>query len=112
MGIVVSLAEIRNGRMKDALLVYALEGEPAIVETRTCLIAAEKILCRDRLVEMFNAAGDYFAVSYSDIVGISAGAAKQQTSVVSAAGDWTQISERKSRRRKGKLLPFVGERRR
>lgn len=108
MGIVISLVDIRNGRMKDTLLVYALEGETAIVETRTGPIAAEKILCRDTFAEMFNSVGDYFAVYYTDIRDIRPAAGAVQTSAVNASGDWVAAPERFEHGGSAALLRFPG----
>lgn len=108
MGIVISLVDIRNGRMKDTLLVYALEGETAIVETRTCLITAEKILCRDTFAEMFNSVGDYFAVDYSDIRDIRPATSAVQTSAMNASGDWVAAPERSEHNVGAALLRFPG----
>lgn len=108
MSTVISLTNIRNGRMKDTLLSYALEGETAIVETRTSLIAAEKILCRDAYAEMFNSAGDYFAVYYSDIRDIRPATRAAQTSAVNASGDWVLARERMDHTGSAALLHFPG----
>jgi hypothetical protein len=109
MGNVISLADIRNGRMKDTLLVYALEGETAIVETRTSLVTAEKILCRDTFAEMFNSVGDYFAVNYSDIRDIRPATSAVQTSAVNAPGDWVAARERVDHTGSAALLHFPGK---
>ena len=106
MGIVISLTDIRNGRMKDTLLVYALEGEIAIIETRTSLIVADKILCRDTFAEIFNSAGDYFAVDYSDIRDVRPATWAVQTSAVNASGDWVAAPERLDHSGSAALLHF------
>ena len=108
MGIVISWADIRDGRMKDTLLVYALEGETAIVETRTGRIAAEMILCRDTVAELSNSLGEYVAVAYSDIRDIHPAAGAVQTSVVNASGDWVAPPERFARSGGAALLSFPG----
>ncbi|RKE69726.1 hypothetical protein DFP91_4165 [Pseudorhodoplanes sinuspersici] len=106
MGIVISLTDIRNGRMRNTLLSYALEGESAMVETRASLIAAEKILCRDTFAEMFNSAGDYFAVDYSDIRDVRPARWSAQTSAVNASGDWLAVPERLNHSGSATLLHF------
>lgn len=106
MGNVISLVDIRNGRMRDTLLVYVLEGKTAIVETQTGLITAEKILCRETFAEMFNSAGDYFAVNYADIREVRPAAFAMQTSTVNASGDWVAAPERTARAGGGALLRF------
>ncbi len=106
MGNVISLVDVRNSRMKDTLLVYALERETAIVETRTSLITAEKILCRETFAEVFNTAGDYVVVKYADIHDIRPMAFGMQTSAVNASGDWMATPERAGRAGRGALLRF------
>ena len=112
MGIVISWADIRNGRMKDTLLVYALEGETAIVETRMGRIAAEMILCRDTVAELSNSLGEYVVVAYGDIRDIHPvahpAASAMQTSVVNASGNWVAPPERFVRGGGGALISFPG----
>lgn len=106
MGIVISLADIRNGKAKETLLSYVLEGEAAIIETRIGVISAERMLCRETVVEIFDPAGDYFAVNYSDIRDVRAAAPAAQTSVVNASGEWVVATERMPRTGTGAVLRF------
>ena len=106
MGVIVSLSDVRKARVKDILRAREFEGRPAMIETRTRLIVAEKILCRETLVEMFNALGDYFCVHYADIVSVRPAAPPMQTSAVNDRGDWMWGFPRAAKALDGMLLHF------
>ncbi len=110
MGIIIALSDVRAHRLRSALYVFAREHRAAIVETCDSLIVAERILCQDSLVEIYNSAGDYFVVRYSDIVGVAA-VAVAQIRAIDNSGD-RRVVDRKSKAGTAKLLPFSKRRRR
>jgi hypothetical protein len=105
MNNVISFAEARARRLKEALAIYSRNGEPAIVETRTGWISAEKITCRGRFAEILNAYGDYFVIDYADIRSVRPGAVAQH-SVVNARGDFTPIPDIETVPAQVAILPF------
>jgi hypothetical protein len=66
MNNVISIAAVRAERLKQALSIHARNGERVIIETRTGLIAADKITCRGGFAEILNSFGDYFVVGAGD----------------------------------------------
>lgn len=109
---VVSLVDVRNGRLRSQLLSHAKAGETVVIETRTGLISAEKILCRASFAEILNTFGDYFVVEYADIKSMRA-VSTVQTSAVNGAGDWVTVAhDRMPRVTTSRIVPFRGRSRR
>jgi hypothetical protein len=107
MSNVISLAERRNAKIRDRMLTFALDGEPVILETRTGLIRADRLVCRENSAEIYNAHGEgYVVVGYGDIRDVRPGVTPQ-ISVVSAAGDWVVPSDGIARTEPSRVLAFA-----
>ena len=104
MNNVISLSDMRAAKLKHALTTHARNGEAVVVETRTGLISAEKINCRDQFAEILNSFGDYFVVDYADIRSVRPAAA--QTSIVNASGDFVSAHGLVIAARTVEVLPF------
>ena len=93
MSNVISLAERRNAKIRDRILTFALNGEAVILETRTGLIRADRLICRDNAAHVYNSHGESFVVvEYRDIRDVRPGVTPQ-ISVVSESGDWIVPSD-------------------
>jgi hypothetical protein len=107
MSNVISLAERRNAKIRDRMLTFALNGEAVILETRTGLIRADRLVCRENSAEIYNAHGEgYVVVGYGDIRDVRPGVTPQ-ISVVSAAGDWVVPSDGIARTEPSRVLAFA-----
>ncbi|MGD9923006.1 MAG: hypothetical protein AB7V13_16430 [Pseudorhodoplanes sp.] len=106
MSNIISLAEKRADRLKRALCVHARNGEPALIETRTGVIAARRIVCRESFAEVLDSAGDYFILDYADIRALRC-ATVTQTSFVNASGDFPAVQCVPSAPPSVAILPFA-----
>jgi hypothetical protein len=111
MSNIISLAEVRSEKLKQALSVHGSKGEAAIIEAGTGTIFAQRIICRDRFAEILDSAGDYLVVDYADIRSIRP-AAVTQTSIVNANGGFQFVQHSASAPRTVPVLPFEPRRRR
>lgn len=109
MSNVISIAEVRSARVRRTLASHARNGDSVILETRTELIAAEKIACRERFAEILTGAGDYYVVGYADIRAVRP-VALAHSSVVNARGDFLAFHDTVIPTQPVAILPF--ERRR
>jgi hypothetical protein len=82
-----------------------------VIETRTGLITAEKITCRERFAEVLNSFGDYFVIDYADIRSLKPATAVH-TSVVNARGDFLPLHNTVTATRTVEILPFARRARR
>jgi hypothetical protein len=72
MTTIISLSAFRNGKLKERLIKYALNGETVVIETSTGFINARKVICRNAVVEVLNACGDCLVLAYEDICNVRA----------------------------------------
>jgi hypothetical protein len=106
MSQVISFAAYRNAKIRDRLLAFALNGEAAIIQTRSALIRAERMICLDHAAEIRNSLGQTFFVDYDDIREVRPGSIPQ-ISAVSDAGDWVVPSDGIARTEPSRVLAFA-----
>jgi hypothetical protein len=87
MAEIISFAERRNAKIRDRLMTFALQGEAVIIETRTGLVRADRLICRDHVAEIINSWGESVVIGYGEVRDVRPGVIPQ-LSTVSAAGDW------------------------
>lgn len=109
---IISLAAVRAERRKQALSLHARNGETVAIETRTGLITAEKITCRERFAEILNNFGDYFVIDYADIRALRPVSPVVHTSVVNARGDFVSLHNTVTPAAPVAILPFARRARR
>ncbi|MFZ5691020.1 MAG: hypothetical protein ACOY5F_07165 [Pseudomonadota bacterium] len=105
MSKVISITAVRAERLKQVLAIHAGKRETVIVETAGGHVSAEKIICRERFVEILDVNGDYRVIDYSDIRAVRA-AALAQTSVVNARGEFMPTLKLAASSRPAAILPF------
>ena len=71
MGQVIALADFRQQRLKAKLVSFAERQNPAVVETRTAIISAMRIFCRERFALLVDKFGYQTSVNYDSIVDVS-----------------------------------------
>lgn len=115
MSNIISLAEGRSEKLKQALSVHGSEGEATIIEAgagtifaRT--ISAQRTICRDRFAEILDSAGDYLVVDYADIRSIRP-AAVAQTGIINANGGFQFVQHSTSEPPTVPVLSFEPRRR-
>jgi hypothetical protein len=111
MSNIISLTAVRVEKLKQALATYARNGETVILETRTGSITAERINCGDRIAEVLDSFGDYFAIEYGDIRSLRP-TAVEQTSVVNARGEFLPVHNPADPTGPVAILPFAKRTRR
>ena len=101
MSNVISLAERRNAKIRDRILTFALNGEAVILETRTGLIRADRLICRENAAQIYNSHGEsYVVVGYRDIRDVRPGvnAADQRRQRRRATGSCRRMASRAASR--------------
>jgi hypothetical protein len=89
------------------MLTFALNGEAVILDTRTGLIRADRLICRENAVHIYNSHGESFVViGYGDIRDVRPGVTPQ-ISVVSDSGDWIVPSDGIARSEPSRVLAFA-----
>ena len=111
MSQVISFAAYRNAKIRDRLLAFALNGEAAIIQTRTGPIRAERMICLDHAAEIRNSLGETCFVDYSEIREVRPGSTPQ-ISAVSASGDWIVPQDGIARTEPSRVLAFARRARR
>jgi hypothetical protein len=106
---VISLAAVRAERARTALSNLSRTAEPAIVETRSGRISAQKITCHKTFAEILNCFGDYFVVDYADVRSVRP-AALAQTSVLDARGNFVSAPDVAPTPSAVAILPFARRR--
>ena len=102
MTTIISLSAFRNGKLKDRLITHALNGEAVVIETATGFITARKVICRNAVVEILNACGDYFVIAYEDICNVRLA----QAHALLAPAQWSESFSLCSS--SARVLPFRG----
>ena len=87
MADIISFAERRNAKIRDRLMTFSLRGEAVIIETRTGLIRADRLICSDLGAEILNSSGERSVIGYRDIRDVRAGLTPQ-ISTISDHGDF------------------------
>jgi hypothetical protein len=105
MSNVISIAAVRSGKLKAALSTHSRKGEAAIIQARSGMILAERIICRDRFAEILNSAGDYLVLDYADIRSVRS-ATVAQTSIVNGSGEFQPAHQFVAGTRTVPILPF------
>jgi hypothetical protein len=106
MSNVVTLANVRADRFKQALARICQNGQSVVIRTRTRAITAERINCRDRIVEVLDGVGEYFVVTYDDILSLQP-APVAQTSIVNARGEFSPPQNAVHAPRGVAIIPFA-----
>ncbi len=87
MAEIISFAERRNARLRDRLMTFALKGEPVIIETRTGLVRADRVICGETVASVLNSWGEKVAIGYGEIRDVRPGVVPQ-LSTISDHGDF------------------------
>lgn len=106
MAEIISFAERRNARLRDRLVTFARNGEPVLLETRTGLIRADRLICLDHAAQILNSWGEKLAVSYADIREVRP-AVTAQLSTIDDYGDFVVPSDLAARGGSSRVLAFA-----
>jgi hypothetical protein len=87
-------------------MTFALKGEPVIIETRTGLIRADRLVCHSHAAEILNSWGEKVAVSYADIREVRPGVIPQ-LSTISDHGDFVMPTDFVARTEPTQILAFA-----
>jgi len=109
MSNVISIAAVRADRVKRSLADHGQRGEFTLIETKTGLISAKTVVCRERFAEILNVFGDYSVVDYAEIRSVRPVAVAQH-SVINAHGDFVPAHEPARAPTPVAVLPFTPRR--
>ncbi len=87
MAEIISFAERRNAKIRDRLMNFALNREAVILETRTGVIRADRLICGEHAAEVVHSTSHNVVVGYGEIREVRP-AATPQISVINAHGDF------------------------
>ncbi len=106
MADIISFTEHRNAKIRERLTSFALNGESVVIETRTGLIRADRLICREHAAEIINSLSHNLVIGYGEIRQVRP-AITPQVSVISAHGDFVVPTDGFAGSESSRVLAFA-----